>query len=59
MKVPKAMAKKKSISQRARFIEAARAAECSDDEAVFDRTIKHIAKAPPKPKKKSLKKTNG
>ena len=42
-------------SQSCRFIEAAREAECSEDEAVFDRTIKHIGKAPPKPKKKPSK----
>ncbi len=35
-------------AQRTRFIEAARAAECSEHEAVFDRAIKHIVKAPPK-----------
>ena len=43
------MAKKKNISQRARFIEAARAAECSEDEADFDRNLKRIAKAKTKP----------
>ena len=47
--MPKAKAKKKNISQRVRFIEAAREAECSDDEGVFDRAIKHIATATPKP----------
>lgn len=34
-------------SQKERFIEAAREAECSGDEAVFDETLKRIAKAKP------------
>lgn len=43
---------KKSQSQR--FIEAAREAECSEDEAVFDEALRRIAKAkPPKPAKPS------
>ena len=43
------MAKKKNISQRARFIKAAREAECSEDEAEFDQNLKRIAKAKTKP----------
>ncbi len=46
-----------SKKQKNKFIEAARAAECSEDEVEFDRPIKHIAEAPPKPKKPS--KSNG
>jgi len=37
-------------NQRDRFVEAARAAECSEDEAVFDETLKRIAKAKPQGK---------
>lgn len=33
--------------QRERFIEAARKAECSEDEAVFDETLKRIVKDDP------------
>lgn len=50
---------KQSKSQRKRFIEAARKAECSEDEADFDRALKKIAKARPddkKPKKAGRKK---
>jgi hypothetical protein len=42
-------------SQSECFIEAAREAECSEDEAVFDEALRRIAKAKPqkaKPKKK-------
>jgi hypothetical protein len=41
----------KPKSQRDRFIEAAREAECSEDEAVFDENMKRIAAVakPPKP----------
>ena len=35
-------------SQRTRFIEAARVARCSEDEADFDRNLKRIAKQKPK-----------
>lgn len=40
--------------QTKRFIEAAREAECSEDEAVFDETLRRIAKVKPeaKPPKK-------
>ena len=58
-KVTKNPKKSRMPSQRRRFIEAAREAECGEGEVVFDRAIKHIAKAPPKPKKKPLKKANG
>jgi hypothetical protein len=34
-------------TQRERFIEAAREAGCSEDEAVFDENLKRIAKAGP------------
>lgn len=34
--------------QSTRFIEAAREAGCSEDEAVFDSTLKSIVKAKPK-----------
>ncbi len=36
-------------AQSKRFIEAARNAECSEDEAAFDEAMKQIAKAKPKP----------
>ena len=36
-----------SAAQSERFIGAAREAECSEDEAVFDRVLKKIAKAKP------------
>jgi hypothetical protein len=45
------MASKKTISdpkQRQRFIEAAREAGASEDEAVFRENLKRIAKAKPK-----------
>ena len=45
----------KNKSQRSRFIKAAREAECSEDEAVFDRNLQQIAGVKPKPKKQSLK----
>lgn len=46
--------REKSKPQARRFIEAAREAGCSEDEAVFDRNLAKIAKAapPPKPVKK-------
>ena len=37
-------------SQRTRFIKAAREAGCSEDEVVFDRNLKRVAKAKPAPK---------
>ena len=40
--MPKAKPERKSISQRTRFIKAAREAECSEDEAVVDATLKKI-----------------
>ena len=40
---------KSQKSQRARFIEAARKAECSEDEAEFDENLKRVAKAKAKP----------
>ena len=47
--MPKAKPEKKSISQRTRFIKAAREAECSEDETEFDQNLKRIAKAKTKP----------
>ena len=44
-----------SAAQSERFIEAARKAECSEDEAVFDRVLKKIAKAKPQPEKRKVK----
>lgn len=41
-----------SRSQKRRFIEAAGEAGCSEDEAVFDRAIKQIARAKPSKTKK-------
>ena len=38
---------RKSTAQQKRFIEAAREAECSEDEAVFDETLKRITKPGP------------
>jgi hypothetical protein len=44
--------KGKLSDQSRRFIEAAREAECSEDEAAFDEVLRQIAKAkPPKAKK--------
>jgi hypothetical protein len=46
----------KRESQKERFIEAAREAECSEDEAVFDEALRQLAKAKPaKPAKPSEK----
>ena len=39
--------RKKADDQQKRFIEAAREAGCSEDEAVFDENLKRIAKAGP------------
>ena len=41
------------LSRCQRFIEAARKAEASEDEAVFDETLKRIAKAKPEKTKRS------
>jgi hypothetical protein len=41
--------KTKTTKQSKRFIEAAREAECSEDEVVFDENLKRIVKAKPKP----------
>lgn len=38
-------AKAKASDQHARFVEAAREAGCSEDEAVFDSNLRKIAKA--------------
>jgi hypothetical protein len=47
---PRARQKQKpNTDQHKRFIEAAREAECSEDEAVFDETLKRIAKVKEKP----------
>ena len=46
--MPKAQAKKKSISQRGRFIEAARELGCDDDKDAFEAKLKRLAKAKPK-----------
>lgn len=43
-----AKAKGQSQSQEQRFIEAARKAGASEDEADFDRALKKVAKAKPK-----------
>ena len=40
--------KQRKGAQTKRFIEAARNAECSEDEAVFDENLKRIAKVKPK-----------
>jgi hypothetical protein len=40
----------KRTPQQKRFIEAAREAECSEDEAVFDENLRRVAK--PKPPSK-------
>lgn len=45
--------------QAKRFIEAARKAECSEDEAVFVETLKQIAKAKPVKLAKRSKKAQG
>ncbi len=52
--MPKAMAEKKSISQRARFIETARELGCDGDRDTFEAKLKRIAKA--KPNKKGHRK---
>lgn len=41
--------KSENKTQRQRFIDAARKAEASEDEAVFDETLKRLAQAKPKP----------
>jgi hypothetical protein len=46
---PKATSRKPDKAQRDRFIEAAREAGASEDEAVFDENLKRVAKAKPKP----------
>ncbi len=46
--MPKAKAKKWNISQRARFIEAARELGTDQDEAVFDAKLKFTASQEPK-----------
>lgn len=43
---------KPTLNQSDRFIEAARALECDEDEARWDENLKKIAKAP-RPKKES------
>lgn len=45
---PKSPAKRVGISQRERFIEAARELECDDDKERFEGRLKKIAKAKPK-----------
>jgi hypothetical protein len=47
MKVKKTSNSMSNDDQSRRFIEAAREAECSEDEAVFDETLKRIAKVKP------------
>lgn len=42
-------------SQKERFIEAAKAAGCSDDETAFDRALRKIGKAKSEPKIKPSK----
>jgi hypothetical protein len=42
--------KDSKTAQRQRFIDAAREAGANEDEAVFDETLKRIAKAAPKGK---------
>ena len=49
--MPKAKAKKENISQRARFIEAARELGADEDEAAFDAKLRRLARAKPQPKK--------
>jgi uncharacterized protein HemY len=44
-------------SQCTRFIEAARAAGCREDEADFDRNLKRIAKQKPKSASRSSRKS--
>ena len=46
-------------SQRERFVEAARKAECSEDEAVFDESLRRIAQAKPVKLAKRSKKDRG
>lgn len=48
---PKAARKAKAQkTQSQRFIEAAREAEASEDEAVFDENLKRLVETKPKPK---------
>ncbi|HUK59706.1 MAG TPA: hypothetical protein VLV50_10790 [Stellaceae bacterium] len=47
------MTKKKTQSQKDRFIEAARKAGASEDEAAFDEAVKKVAKPKPKDEPKS------
>jgi hypothetical protein len=45
--MPSSKTKESKKSQSNRFIEAAREAGASEDEAVFDETLKRVAKAKP------------
>lgn len=47
----KSPAQRVGITQRERFIEAARKAGASEDEADFDRALKKVAKGKPEPEK--------
>jgi hypothetical protein len=42
--------KRSAKSQIQKFRETARAFECNESEAAFDRALKKVAKAPPPPK---------
>ena len=44
-------------AQSQRFIDAAREAGCSEDEAVFDENLKRITRLPPKAKTPAKQKT--
>jgi len=46
------------VNQSERFIEAARKAGCSEDEAVFDENLKKIARHRPPPKSPKISRTN-
>ena len=43
-------------TQRQKFIDAAREACASEDEAAFDRALKRVGKAPPRKPKKAARK---
>jgi len=46
--MPSSKTKESKKSQSTRFIDAAREAGASEDEAIFDETLKRITKAKPK-----------
>lgn len=50
--MPRKSPEKRELSQRDRFIEAARQLECDDDKERFEKRLGKVAKAKPKAKAK-------